>query len=131
MSSREQVLKNSLIFVHYTEMVIVHVAGAAVGVCHHHNLLNTEFVDGHDKASHGRVESRDYQSAGIFDDFGVTILQSKGCGKQLCKTGVHARKHRQLLVGVLVGDILLITLPGNEITVVVKYLVYHGCFRNK
>lgn len=108
------------------EMVVAHVAGAAVGVGHHHNLLNSKLVDGHDKAAHGRVESRDYQSAGVFDDFRVAVFQSEGGGKQLGKTGVHARKHRQFFVGVLVGDIPLVTLTGNEIAVVVENLVYHG-----
>ena len=37
-----------------------------------------------------------------------TVLRTEGCREQFGKSGVHTRQYRQFLVGVLVGDILLV-----------------------
>ena len=38
------------------EMVIAHVAGSTMRVRHNHDVGNAQFVDGDDKAAHGRVK---------------------------------------------------------------------------
>jgi hypothetical protein len=35
------------------EVVIAHVAGSTMRVCHYHNLLNAQLIDGDNQAAHG------------------------------------------------------------------------------
>ena len=107
------------------EVVVAHVAGAAVRVRHHHNLLHAQLVDSHNQTAHGGVESGDYQSSCVLDDFRVAVFQSECGGQQFRQTCVHARQHCQLFVRVLVGNILLVALLRHEILVVFDNLVNH------
>ena len=108
------------------EVVVAHVAGAAVRVRHHHHVLHAQLIDGHDKAAHGRVEGRDDQPSGVLDDFGIAVLQPQRRRKQFREASVHARQHRQLLVGVLVRAVLLVAFVRHELPVVLYDLIYHS-----
>ena len=86
-------------------------------VRHHHHLVHSQLVDGHDETAHGRVEGRDNQAAGVLDDFGIAVAQPQGGGQQLGEPCVHVREHGQLLVGIFVGEVLLIAFRGHELFV--------------
>ena len=107
-------------------MAEAHVACAALTMCHHHYLMNAQFVDCHDEAAHSRVEGRENESAGILDDFSIAVLQGESSGKQLSKTRIHAGKHCQFLARVLVGNEGFITLLLYERAVVIDNTVYHN-----
>ena len=107
------------------EMVETHVAGPTIRMSHHHDLLHAQFVDGHDEASHGRVERRNHQSACVLDHLRIAIPQSQCCRKQFGESGVHAREHSQFFVGIFVGNELLVSLRFHELFVELDNLVYH------
>ena len=108
------------------EVVVTHVARTAMGVRHHHDLLNTQFVDRDDDASHSRIESRDDEASCVLDDFGITILQSECGGQELGETGVHAGEPSEFLVRVFVGELLLIAFLCDESLVESNDFVNHG-----
>ena len=106
----------------------VHVAGAAVGVGHHHDFLYPQFVDGHQQTAHGRVEGADDQSAGVLDDFCVTVFQSQCCREQFGESCIHTREYCQLLVGVFAGNILFVTASGYKLFIIFyDFFDNHGC----
>ena len=107
------------------EMVIAHVAGAAVAVCHDHDLLNSQLVDGDDEAAHGGVEGGDDESSCVLDDFSVSVLQSEGGRQQFRKPCVHAREDGELLVRVFVGKEFLVGFLSHKLLVEFNYLVNH------
>ena len=108
------------------EVVVAHVARPAVAVRHHHDLLHAQLVDGDNEAAHRRVEGRNHEAAGVLDDFRVAVFQSERGGQQLRQPRVHARQHRQLLVGVLVGEVFLVAFLFYKTLVESDNLVDHN-----
>lgn len=109
------------------KVVVAHVAGAAVRVRYHHDLFYPQLIDGDNQTAHGGVESGDYQPSCVLDDFRIAILQSECGGQQFRQPRVHARQHRQFLVGVLVGEEFLVAFLCHECLVVFDNLVNHNC----
>ena len=121
----ERLVRHTAGYHFMVEVAVAHVARTAMRVGHHHDFLDAELVDGDDEAAHGRIKGRDDKAAGVLDNLRVAVLQAK-CGReQFGQSGVHARQHGQLLVGVLAGEILLIAFGGDERLVVVYDLVNH------
>ena len=58
------------------KMVVAHVACTTMRVCDNHDVGYAKFVDGDDKATHGRIECRDDKSASIFDNLGIAVFKS-------------------------------------------------------
>ncbi len=85
------------------EMVVAHVAGTAMRVCHDHDVGNAQLVDGNDEATHGRIECRYDESSRVFDYLGIAVLQSESSREQLGKACVHAGEDGQFFVGIFVG----------------------------
>lgn len=108
------------------EMRITHVTGAALGMGDHHDLFYAEFIDGNYQAAHGGVEGRDDESAGIFDDLGIAVLETECSGEKFGQTRVHTGEYRQFFVGVLVSDVLLVAFLRYERLIELKDLVYHN-----
>ena len=51
----------------------VHMASTAMRMGYDHNILNAEFVDSHEEATHDTAERMEDDAAGVFDEFGIAI----------------------------------------------------------
>ena len=103
----------------------VHSLYAAAGVADDHDLLDTEFVDGHEQRAHRGVEGVGDDAPGVLDDLDVAVAQTQCGGKQLYQACVHTRHDCDLLVGIFGSQILLILFVSYKLTVVAQNLVYH------
>ena len=57
-------------------LLAVHVTGATVGMGNDHYLFYAKLVDGNEERAHGRVERADNETARIFYDFSIAVLES-------------------------------------------------------
>ena len=99
------------------EVTEAHMAGAAGGVRHHHYLRHPEFVHRHYEAPHRRVPGRRNHGPGILDDLGVPVPEPQRLLQQYRQPRVHTAEHRQLLIGELISDVLLVALGGHKLAI--------------
>ena len=126
MAERVERLVRDAFFVHQVmEMGKTHVAGAAGGMVHDHDLFHAEFVDRHDQAAERRIERGEDEAAGVLDDFRVAVFQAQRGGEHRAQAGVHAAEDRQLLGGELVRQIGFIAFRSHERLVERENVVYH------
>ena len=121
----DNILMDSTLEHQFFHLLAVHVAGTTVGVGDDHDFLYTQFINGNQEATHGRVEWTDNQSARILDELGISILQSQGSRQKLCQTGVHTGKDGKFLVWVFARKILLVTLAGYELLIILNNFFYN------
>ena len=92
----------------------VHVLRAAIGVAYNHDLLDTEFVYAHQQTAHHAAEGVGNGAARVLYHLHVAVADAQGGGDQLDQAGIHAGHDGDLLVGILVRKVGLITLLRNE-----------------
>ena len=107
------------------EMRVTHMTCAALRMGHNHDLFHTQFIDGDDQAAHRRIKRRDDESACVLDNLGISVLEPERGRKKFRKARVHTGQYRQFLIGVLVGDVLLVAFLCHETLVEINNPVYH------
>ena len=103
-----------------------HVARTAIGMCNDHDLFHPQLVDSHHKAAYNAAERMRNDSARILYHLYITVLYAQSCRQQFGQTGVHTGKDGDFLIGIFIGDILLISLILYKPLIVFKNIFYHS-----
>ena len=110
----------------FLHVVSMHLASTTVGMMNEHDLLNAKLIYAdNDRAHHGVVIIED-DTASDLHHLHFTIFDAQCLWQHHTKSRVHTCDNQRTSGRFPVRDMLPITFPLNEATVVFQYIVYHS-----
>src|SRR5574344_2217972 len=90
-----------------------------------HDILHAELVDSDQDTADGGAEGRGYHPSRVLYHLGITVPYAQGGRQKLHQTRIHACDYSNLPVGILAGDVPLVSLILDEVPVELQYIIDH------